>query len=116
GCLALLRFLRRWQPDAYDKLDHAAAMLDQNVAFRLEGDARFIHDRAAAREALLLAEAGADGHGTAGMCLVTGETRPIARLHPSIKGVPGAQSSGAALVSFNLDAFTSYGKTQGGNA
>ena len=90
-------------------------MLDQNVAFRLEGDARFIHDRAAAREALL-AEPGADDCGAAGMCLVTGETRPIARLHPSIKGVPGAQSSGAALVSFNLDAFTSYGKTQGGNA
>lgn len=39
-----------------------------------------------------------------------------ARLHPSIKGVWGAQSSGAALVSFNLDAFTSYGHEQGDNA
>ncbi|WP_366937688.1 type I-C CRISPR-associated protein Cas8c/Csd1 [Methyloversatilis sp.] len=41
---------------------------------------------------------------------------PIARLHPAIKGVNGAQSSGASLVSFNLDAFTSYGKSQGDNA
>jgi CRISPR-associated protein Csd1 len=41
---------------------------------------------------------------------------PIARLHPSIKGVPGAQSSGAALVSFNRDSFTSHGKIQGANA
>ena len=41
---------------------------------------------------------------------------PLRRLHPSIKGVEGAQSSGASLVSFNLDAFTSYGKEQGANA
>jgi CRISPR-associated protein Csd1 len=41
---------------------------------------------------------------------------PVARLHPAIKGVNGAQSSGAAIVSFNLDAFTSYSKTQGDNA
>ena len=47
---------------------------------------------------------------------MTGETLPIARLHPPIKGVKGAQSSGASIVSFNLDAFTSYGKTQGENA
>ncbi len=49
-------------------------------------------------------------------CLVTGEIEPIARLHPDIKGVPGAQSKGASLVSFNLDAFTSYGKEQGANS
>ena len=42
--------------------------------------------------------------------------RPLPRLHPSIKGVRGAQSSGASIVSFNLDAFTSYGKDQGENA
>ena len=40
----------------------------------------------------------------------------MARLHPAIKGVWGAQSSGASLVSFNLDAFTSYGHEQGENA
>ena len=33
-----------------------------------------------------------------------------------IKGVPGAQSSGASIVSFNLSAFTSYGKEQSLNA
>lgn len=51
-----------------------------------------------------------------GQCLVTGENGPIAKLHPSIKGVQGAQSSGASLVSFNAAAFESYGHTQGGNA
>jgi CRISPR-associated protein (Cas_Csd1) len=39
------------------------------------------------------------------MCLVTGKLAPIAQLHPSIKGVAGAQSSGAALVSFNVNSF-----------
>lgn len=115
GCQALLRFLQNWTPAAYDALDHAEAMLDQNVAFRLEGHASFIHDRPAARAALL-AEAAAKDAGASAMCLVTGQTGPVARLHPSIKGVPGAQSSGAALVSFNLDAFTSYGHAQGDNA
>lgn len=51
-----------------------------------------------------------------GRCLVTGEMAPIARLHPSIKGVQGAQSSGASLVSFNASAFESYGHSQGSNA
>jgi CRISPR-associated protein Csd1 len=49
-------------------------------------------------------------------CLVTGNIEPIERLHPDIKGVRDAQSKGASLVSFNLDAFTSYGLEQGSNA
>ncbi len=51
-----------------------------------------------------------------GRCLVTGKYEPIARLHPLLKGVRGAQTSGAALVSFNGNAFESYGKEQGDNA
>lgn len=46
-------------------------------------------------------------------CLVTGEWRSIARLHPSIKGVKNAQSSGASLVSFNAPAYESYGRNEG---
>lgn len=51
-----------------------------------------------------------------GTCLVTGEKTEISRIHRNIKGVPGAQSSGAALVSFNALAFESYGKEQSYNA
>ena len=50
------------------------------------------------------------------VCLVTGEVGPAEAVHPAIKGVPGAQSSGAALVSFNAPAFCSYGKEQNLNA
>lgn len=51
-----------------------------------------------------------------GQCLITGKYAPIERTHPNISGVSGAQSSGAALVSFNADAFCSYGHKQGDNA
>lgn len=115
ACQALLAFLRNWTPDRYDTLKDAEAMLDQNVAFRLEGETSYVHDSPAARAALT-AESDARDAVPQGMCLVTGDIAPIARLHPSIKGVAGAQSSGAALVSFNLDSFTSYGKSQGANA
>ena len=54
--------------------------------------------------------------GKEGICLVTGKRTEIARIHKTIRGVPGAQSSGAALVSFNALAFESYGKEQSYNA
>ena len=59
------------------------------------------------------------GDFTRGQCLVTGRKNvPIARIHPNIKGVRGAQTSGAAIVSFNTNALESYGHDgeQGNNA
>ncbi|MEN6299969.1 MAG: type I-C CRISPR-associated protein Cas8c/Csd1 [Anaerolineaceae bacterium] len=54
---------------------------------------------------------------TFGTCLVTGENNvAIEVTHPVTKGVWGAQSSGACIVSFNKDSFNSYGKTQSFNA
>ena len=50
------------------------------------------------------------------LCLVTGQHTTLARLHPSIKGVAGAQVIGASLVSFNAPAFCSYEHEQGANA
>lgn len=56
---------------------------------------------------------------SAGQCLITGaDNQKIALLHPKIKGVRGAQTAGANLVSFNAPAFCSYGGDgeQGKNA
>lgn len=50
------------------------------------------------------------------ICLVTGNRGEHERLHNAIKGVWGAQTSGANIVSFNLDAFRSFNKEQGANA
>lgn len=57
-----------------------------------------------------------NGDEKTGRCLVSGKIAQVARLHPQFKGVQGAQTSGAALVSFNGKAFESYGKEQGENA
>lgn len=113
GLLIFLAFLDRWRPEMFEALGFSPEALDQNIVLRLDGEHRHLHDRPAAKR--LWAEANADA-GDVGMCLVTGETAPLARLHPMLRGVPGAQSSGAALVSFNLPAFDSYGRSQGGNA
>lgn len=53
---------------------------------------------------------------TTGHLPVTGELGLVESVHPAIKNVAGAQSSGAALVSFNAPAFCSYGKEQNLNA
>jgi CRISPR-associated protein Csd1 len=50
------------------------------------------------------------------ICLVSGRSGPVARLHPAIKGIRGGNTSGTALVSYNLAAFESYGREQGDNA
>lgn len=117
GLRAFTLFLKNWSPDQFEESPWQEDMKDQNVAFALESDRRtnlFLHDRPAARS--LWQRLSAPENGELQICLVRGEPGAVARLHPSIKGVWGAQSSGAALVSFNLDAFTSYGHEQGDNA
>ena len=116
GLRAMLAFLAAWSPSAFAEDDRfKPEMLDANMVFRLDGELGYLHDRSAAR-ALLQQSDEAEPSSRIGLCLVTGQQLPLARLHPAIKGVNGAQSSGASIVSFNLDAFTSYGKGQGDNA
>lgn len=114
GLVALKRFLETWTPERFDAPPFKPEMLDGNVVFQLDGEQGYIHDRLAAKALLRreTAEAGTDAEA----CLITGELAAPMRLHPTIKGVSGAQSSGASLVSFNLDAFKSYGRDQGANA
>ncbi len=114
GLLALRRFLEGWEPERFDAPPFTPDMLDGNVVFRLQGEHGFIHERPAAK-ALLRREASEVAE-DADICLVTGVRATPARLHPAIKGVYGAQTAGASLVSFNLDAFKSYGREQGANA
>lgn len=119
GLRALLAFLDAWSPERFHEhprfAPHGESLLDANLVFRLDGEHGFLHDRPAARDAWdrLQEQSGGSLHGT---CLVTGRHAPLARLHPAIKGVNGAQSSGASIVSFNQPAFASYGKDQGENA
>lgn len=119
GLKALLAFLAAWTPErfAQPQSHFNEEMLDANLVFRLDGEKTYLHERPAAQAIRARLLAGEDGELAAlSPCLVTGEHLPMARLHPAIKGVNGAQSSGASIVSFNLESFASYGKRQGENA
>ena len=115
GAQAVLNFLSSWTSDKAITLNYWEDMLKGNIIFQLEGDRFFIHERPEIKKIWLdtFKNSKTDKKG---MCLVSGEIAPIARLHPSIKGVKYAQPSGAALVSFNLDSFCSYNKDQSFNA
>lgn len=84
-----------------------------NITFRLQGDSALICNRPAVKAAVDRSNANAAKYIR---CLITGETDALANLHPAIKGIWGAQSVGANIVSYNANAFESHGKEQGANA
>jgi CRISPR-associated protein Csd1 len=118
GLRALYRFLNEfWSPEKFAELGWPDDLKDQNIVFALDAGRLskvYLHNHSEAKA--IWERLAADGEKTSAVCLVTGEQAPIARLHPGVKGVWGGQSSGGSIVSFNLDAFTSYGHEQGDNA
>lgn len=123
---AILRFFDAWQPE---QALQSPALLEHfddlckggNLVFCMtdaSGETTMAHEVSEIRAAWEASVAGGKSDAVQGRCLVTGDEDTIAMLHPSIKGVVGAQSSGASLVSFNALAFESYGrnKEQGLNA
>ncbi|MFH7326889.1 type I-C CRISPR-associated protein Cas8c/Csd1 [Desulfurivibrio sp. C05AmB] len=85
-----------------------------NLTFILEGDNHLVAQSPEVVKRIRERDGAANGVGQ--VCAVSGQVEQSAELHPSIKGVWGAQSSGANIVSFNLDSFRSFGKKQGLNA
>ena len=118
GIQAVNRFLDRMDLAQLERQPAWADALESNavMSFRLQGDMDLVCQRPAVVHAAL--DTTTDDDAPQAMCLVTGEQAPVERLHASIKGVWGAQTSGANIVSFNARAFESYGKTerQGENA
>ncbi|MZP30796.1 type I-C CRISPR-associated protein Cas8c/Csd1 [Heliobacterium undosum] len=119
GAQAVLTFLRRRKPGVIDEPQWSDARNELleggNLVFRLDGSPGYIHDRPSVQHAWIGYTAKRESS-EKGQCLVTGEWGPVARLHPAIKGVWGAQTAGASLVSFNKDSFESYGKEQSINS
>lgn len=114
GICAVLAFLNKFDLDQFEGLPAWPDILAINpvMTFRLHGDVELICQR----PAVVYATAHTSDETADGICLVSGNPTTIERLHPAIKGVWGAQTSGANIVSFNLDAFNSYGKSRGANA
>lgn len=114
---AILSFFDRWELEKTLENELVTSCAGEllgkaNMVFRFNG--KFIH------EIPQLAAAWQAHYGETakerGQCLITGALDAIPNTHPLIKGVQGAQSSGAALVSFNASAFCSYNKEQNQNA
>lgn len=85
------------------------------IVFSLLGDEGPIHARPAVAQAWReYLDRSSDA--PIGMCSVSGKRGPLARLFPQVTGIPGAQSAGASLVSFNFNATESYGREQAYNA
>lgn len=115
---AILNFFAQWQPDNCDANPYVQKYRETLLAGRnliFEMDSGNAAEDPAIKEAWEKYIENAQDE-EIGICLVTGKEEPIARIHRQIKGVPGAQSSGAALVSFNAASFESYGKEQSYNA
>lgn len=115
---SLCEFFAKWSPLQLD--DDQVQVLDEVGTgfgvFRIQGEERFLHDIPAIKQYWANSRSGASGDDVEGMCLVSGQRAPLARLHPVIKGVRDAQSSGASIVSFNKTAFESLGKNQSFNS
>ena len=112
---AVCAFFDGWQPERASEHPILLPYLDElikgaNLVFSVHG--LYVHDDPAVRAVWQDHHAARSADASSGLCLITGRQAPIARLHPAIKGVQGAHSSGASLVSFNAAAFESYGHEQ----
>ena len=113
GLLALRKFLETWQPDMFQNQPCKKEMLDTNMVFKLSGTSGYIHQR---KDALKLWIQEIENEEISdGFCLISGEQSKIAEKHPVIKGVNGGKAE-QMIVSFNKEAFVSFGKEQGANA
>ena len=113
--IAMANFLTEWKPDRATTLEFWNDIADTNIVFMISGQKRYIHeiDYVKARWQEIYKNMEKEEIGN---CLLTGKTMPIARLHPMVKNVDGAQAKGAAIVSFNKPSFCSYGKEQSYNS
>jgi len=120
GAIALINYLNLWEPEKSSEhplLKNVLAEIGKGsfIVFRLKDDGKYIHQNKAIVDVWQehkLSSASA----IIGQCLITGEELSIARKHPNVQGVVGAQSIGASLVSFNLESSKSYKKEQSFNS
>lgn len=113
--VAFLKLLDRWQPEEIAKLPgYSDDVLDANFIFRLDGKHNYLHENYEARR--LWGVTLESGEGELGQCMVIGGASLLGTDHPKIKGVKGAQTAGASLVSFNSSSYESYGNKGQTNA
>ena len=111
----MIRFFQKWNPQIAENHEGLKPYLEEiKAGANLVFDYRncFVQDDPEIQN-LWNAAYAVPSDGEQLPCLVTGSYGAVARLHPSIKGVTGGQSSGTSLVSFNASAFESFGRDGG---
>lgn len=114
---AVVAFLDSYKPSkgrSHPKISpHLETILKGgNLVFMFDG--KFVHENEEIKRAWEKYKGASDAELI--QCLVTGETAPLARLHPSLKGIRDANPTGATLVGFNARAYESYNREQGMNS
>lgn len=121
--VAICRFFENWNPLLAGEHPALQQCMDElmdgeNITFMVDGV--FAVDVPQLREAWQANYDSDDNTSSADedtmRCLITGQSVVPEAIHPNIKGVVGAQSSGASMVSFNANSFCSYGREQNLNA
>lgn len=114
-------FLNQWTPSEEVENPHLRKLAKDFAASKyvisVEDSFDFLH-----KDPIVLGkwnefwlESSNDGDAIQGQCGISGKVGPLARTHTKLKGV-GGQASGVGLVSFNEDAYESYGKKQSYNS
>ena len=109
------RFLEKWNPTEIQSHPILNEVGTGFGVFQIQGERRCVHESQRCTDWWNQTRSTGEDR-VSGQCLISGEEAPIARLHPKIKGVGGAQSSGASIVSFNDTAYESFGKSQSYNS
>lgn len=112
GIQAINNFLANVAVDKLKEMSVWEEIMKTNpvMTFRLQGERNLVCQSPSIIQ--LFQKKPGNGEDANAICLVSGESAEIERLHPAIKGVWGAQTSGANIVSFNQRSFESYGKEQ----
>lgn len=100
-----LKFIDKYKFDKYrDLLEPYLDGLSRGlIVFRVDG--QYLHED---REILNVWDEKRSENEIVMQCAITGKISRISKIHPKIKGVKGAQTSGATIVSFNATAYESY--------
>lgn len=111
---AVIRFLEKWEPDKALEKPVLTEYLDEiykGAVFIFRYYGRNVHDVPSVKKAWMEYK-NKSSESPVRQCLVTGETGPIANLHPAIKGLYKGQAMGNQLVSYNKPAYESYNPTK----
>lgn len=116
GVSTVRSFLLKWRPEDSANLrdwKELSGMYGKWVAFRLQGDQCFVHERPAVKK--LWSDYLAKEEFPTGVSFIDGKEHPLQGQYAQFR--PSAEaSSGASLVSFNEVAYESYNKKKGGNS